>query len=86
MSDQLSEPLRRHIGQAVDGRIGVLVHVAEGTDPGVLESSGFSAKRVISEISVVTGSVPADEAALHQLIDTPGVVEVEPDYEATTQI
>lgn len=86
MGDQLSPALRQHIEQAAGGNVGVLVHVAEGTDPALLERSGLVVKHVISSISVVTGTVPADAASVQQLLQMPGVVDVEPDYEATTQV
>jgi hypothetical protein len=85
VSDQPSPALRRHVEQAAGGQVGVLVHVSEGTDASALERSGFVVKRVISSVSVVTGTISADAASLQQLIETPGVVEVEPDYEVTTQ-
>lgn len=85
VSDQPSPALRRHVEQATSGHVGVLVHVAEGTDAAVLERSGFVVKRVISSVSVVTGTIPADAASLQQLIETPGVIDVEPDYEVTAQ-
>lgn len=85
MGEPLAEALRRHVEHAPTGRIGVLVHVAEGANLAMLEHAGLVVARVVESISLVTGTMPADMAKLEELVRTPGVIEVEPDHEVSAQ-